>query len=200
MNMKNIIKTFVGFVFVDILQTVVVALAIFVVVYIFIASPNIIVGSSMYKSFHDGEFLLTNKLQYHFQTPQRGDVIIFKFDPTHDYIKRVIGLPGDTIMLNEGSVYLNGKKLDESAYITPGNLTYGLDFLQNNKTIQVPAHQYFVLGDNREESSDSRQWGFVDQSAIEGKAWLVYWPLNSVEVAPTIKYTSVGNDIVASKN
>ncbi len=196
--MQNILKKIFGFIVFDIVETVVIALAVFVIIYIFIASPHIIVGHSMDTSFSDGEFLLINELSYRFGEPQRGDVIVFKFDATHDYIKRILGLPGDKVEVMNGSLFLNGKQVDESAYVTKDNYTSGLDFLADDKTITVPADKYFVLGDNRRESSDSRQWGFVDKSAIKGKAWVVYWPLQKAEFVPSETYTTQGNVIVAS--
>lgn len=198
--MKEMLKKVLGFIVFDIVQTVVVALAIFAIVYIFIASPHVIVGHSMDTSFANGEFVLVNKFLYHFEEPQRGDVIIFKYSPTADYIKRIIGLPGDSVELIGGYVYVNGKKLQESAYINPGNLSYGLDFLANNKKIIVPINHYFVMGDNREESSDSREWGFVDKNAIDGKVFLVYWPANEIEIVPSVHYTVEGNELVATKD
>lgn len=198
--MNELLKKVFGFIVFDILETVVIALAIFVVIYVFIASPHIVVGHSMDNSFANNEFLLINEFDYRFQAPQRGDVIVFKFDPTHDYIKRIIGLPGDKVYVHNGYAYVNGKKLDESAYITPGNLTYGLHFLPNDTTVTVPQNQYFVMGDNREESSDSREWGFVDKSAIEGKAWIIYWPVNKAEIVPNITYITKGDTLVAKRS
>lgn len=194
--MPENIKKALHFVIFDLIETVVISLAIFVVIYIFIASPHIVVGHSMDTSFADGEFLLVNEFLYHFQQPQRGDPIVFKFDATHDFIKRIIGLPGDHVYLHGGYVYLNGKKIDEP-YVTKGNLTYGLDFLRDDTQITVPANEYFVLGDNRDESSDSREWGFVDKSAIHGKVFVIIWPPQEMHIVPSYGYTPQGNDLVA---
>lgn len=196
--MKPILKGVLRFLVFDVLETIIISLAIFAFIYYFIASPHIIVGSSMNKSFADGEFLLVNKIDYRLASPQRGDVIVFHYDTTHDYIKRILGLPGDSISVNNGTLYVNGKQVIENIYVTNGNLTYGLDFLHNGETIVVPSHHYFVLGDNREQSSDSREWGFVNIEAIVGKAFLIYWPLQQVEIVPSIQYTVHGGTLVAS--
>lgn len=108
---------------------------------------------------------------------ERDDVIIFKSpkNPEVEYIKRVIGLPGETVMLKSGEVYINGKKLDESKYLSPGVQTYAGAFLAEGQTQTIPAGQYFTLGDNRPHSSDSREWGFVPQENIISKASFCYW-------------------------
>jgi len=193
------LKKVLNFLVFDVIETIVIALAIFVIIDVFITSPHVVSGESMEKSFLNNEFIFINELDYRFGTPERGDVIVFAHDPTHDYIKRIIGLPGDKVMLHNGNVYLNGLELNESLYLTPGNMTYGLDFLANDKTITVPKGEYFVLGDNREESSDSREWGFVEKSAIHGRAWVVYWPANEAEVVSRVKYVKEGDELVAKK-
>ncbi len=142
----------------------------------------------MYPNFWNQEYVLTNLIGfenfgfYHasFGKLQRGDVIVFNAppEPDKDYIKRVIGLPGDTIMLKNGDVYVNGKLLDEKKYIASDIKTYGEAFLLDNQAITVPSNEYFVLGDNRMASSDSREWGFVKMSEVIGKSSFVYWPIN----------------------
>ena len=99
---------------------------------------------------------MANKLLYRFQDPQRGDVIIFKYSDTQDFIKRVIGLPGDKVMLKDGHIYINDQLLDESAYLSNSIYTNGGEFLHEGETITVPDNEYFVCGDNRPHSSDSR--------------------------------------------
>lgn len=197
--MKDTAKNFLNFIVFDVLETIVIALAIFVVIYVFLVSPHIVVGQSMDVTFANGEFLLINEIGYRVSTPQKGDVIVFKFDAEHDYIKRIIAMGGDKVLLKDGSVYVNDEKLNESIYVTPGNLTYGLDFLSNNQEITVPKGKYFVLGDNREASSDSREWGFVDRDKIEGKAWLVYWPVKSFRLMSDVRYKDTNHTLVAYK-
>ena len=168
----------------DIVQTLLIAAAIFLVIYMFLFRPFQVDGDSMYPNFLNSEYVLTNLIALHFNNPKLGDVIVFKAppEPTKDYIKRVIGVAGDTIMVKNGNVYLNGKLLDESSFLRPSVKTYGGAFLAEGQTITVPPGDYFVMGDNREYSSDSREWGFVPQGNLIGDSFLVYWPLNDIKL------------------
>lgn len=170
--------------FLDFIETIVIALAIFVVMYRFLFQPHQVNGSSMYDNFHDGEYLLTDKISYRFNLPAYDDVVVFKApsNEDYDYIKRVIGLPGDQIMVSNGRVWLNGQELDESGYLSPTVNTNAGYFAKENLTIIIPADNYFVMGDNRSNSSDSRDWGFVPAANIVGKAWIRYWPINQLGV------------------
>lgn len=182
---------------VDSLEVFVAALALFIIVYMFIASPHVVVGTSMMPNFIDGEYVLTDNISYRFTTPQRGDVIVLQYDPSEEFIKRVIGLPGDTVRLTEGHVYINGEELNENAYLSSSILTEGNTFLQNNETMTVPKGDYFVLGDNREVSKDSRIIGWVAKSSINGRVILIYYPLSKMEIVPKISYTNTGNMLVS---
>lgn len=164
----------------DLLQTVLLAASIFLVIYIFLFRPFQVSGDSMYPTFKNGEYILTNLIALRTNGLQRGDVIVFQAPPDaeKDFIKRVIGLPGDTVELKNGFVYLNGKKLDESAYLHNDVRTYGGAFLKDGESFTVPADNYFVMGDNRPFSSDSREWGLLVRSKVIGKSMFVYWPLN----------------------
>jgi signal peptidase I len=124
----------------------------------------------MEPTLHNGEFVIVNRLGYRFGLPQHGDVIVFHFprDPDQEYIKRVIGLPGDQVSVADGKVYLNDQPLDEP-YIYAHPSYHG--------TWEVPDGQLFVLGDNRNNSSDSHDWGMVPLDYVIGKAIFVYWPL-----------------------
>jgi signal peptidase I len=166
----------------DSVQTFLIAFSVFLVIYVFLFRPFEVKGDSMYPNFVDQEYVLTNIISLRFSHPQRGDVIVFKSpsEPDKDFIKRVIGVQGDTIMLKNGDVYLNGNLLDESAYLKPDVKTYGGSFLKDGQTITVPPGQYFVMGDNRIYSSDSREWGFVKQDEVIGKSFFVYWPLSKL--------------------
>lgn len=177
---------------IDGVETLLIAAAIFLVIYAFLFRPFNVDGQSMYPNFHNGEYVITNLIGfedlkiYHaeFGTLKLGDVVVFVAppDPTKDYIKRVIGVPGDKIMLKGGDVYLNGKLLDESKFLSSDVRTYEGAFLAEGQTVTVPANAYFVLGDNRPESSDSRTWGFVPKDNIVGKSMLVYWPLDRMRL------------------
>jgi len=145
---------------------VIVAPATLLPVYIWIVRPFQIKGDAMYPNFKDGQYYLTDIQYVKKDKIQRGDVLIFKAppDPEKDFIKRVIGLPEDKILIKDGNVYLNGQLLGEQ-YVN-GTKTYGGDFLQDGETVTVPPNNYFVLGDNREYSSDSRVWGFVPKEKV----------------------------------
>lgn len=172
----------------DTVQTFLIAAAVFLVIYIALFRPFEVKGESMYPNFHDQEYVLTNLIGfedfgfYHasFGNLKIGDVVVFKAppDPERDYIKRVIGVPGDTISLKDGKVYLNNQELNETAYLKQDVITYAGNFLTNEKQVTVPQNEYFVMGDNRLNSSDSREWGFVKKEAIIGSSILVYWPVN----------------------
>ena len=169
---------------IDSLQTILIAAAIFLVIYVFLFRPFEVNGESMYPNFYDKEYVLTNLIVLRFNNPILGDVIVFKAppEPEKDYIKRVIGMPGDTISIQNGSVYRNNKLLDESKYLKPDVKTYSGAFLKDGEAIKVPEGEYLVMGDNRMESSDSREWGFVNKSAVIGESLFVYWPLNRARV------------------
>jgi len=173
----------IGSFFLDILETVVVSSLIFVVVYVFIAQPFQVKGDSMKPNLHDGEYLLVSKLSYRFGHPARGDIIVFEYPnaPQYDYVKRIIGLPGETIEIKGDAVYINKKVLDEK-YLAEEIITTGKSFLKEWVQFKIPEGEYFVMGDNRERSSDSRQWGTLPAKNIIGKSWIRYWPLSAVEV------------------
>ena len=167
--------------FFDFLQGIVVILAVLVMVYLFIMSPQEINGASMEPNFHNGEFILTNKITYKFRDPQRGDVVIFKspMDKEVDYIKRIIGLPGDTVALHDNALYVNGQKVVEP-YLAPDVTIFGGSFLAEGQEITVPPGRYFVCGDNRPHSSDSREFGTIAKEDFIGEAIFRYWPVNQM--------------------
>ncbi len=173
----------------DALEPVVLAFAIFMIIYLFLVQPHKVDGMSMYPAFNTAELILTDKITYRSSNPQRGDVIIFHAPPPFDsdFIKRVIGLPGETIMLKGGAVYINGQKLNEP-YLAPGTTTSEKSFLREGVPYTIPPNYYIVFGDNRDFSSDSREWGPIDRSAIVGKAWFRYWPPNKIGLIPHERY------------
>ncbi|HHX99380.1 TPA: signal peptidase I [Candidatus Dojkabacteria bacterium] len=157
-------------------ETIVVALVISVVIYLFVMTPHEVVGQSMHPTYQNGEMLMANKITYKVGKPKRGDVIIFKYSETQDFIKRIIGLPGDTVMLKDGKLYINSTLLDESHYLQSSVYTNGGQYLTEGEQVTVPEGRYFVCGDNRPHSSDSRAFGPIDEKDIKGKAWIVYYP------------------------
>ena len=167
---------------IDIMQTFLMAALIFLVIYIFIMRPFQVSGESMFPTFKDREYILTNRIGLRFDSPHKGDVIVFKAptDTEKDFIKRVIGESGDTVMVKDGFVYVNGSLLNESAYLASDVRTYSGSFLKEDEQVTVPLDDYFVMGDNRLHSSDSREWGFLPNKNLEGLSFFVYWPLNAV--------------------
>jgi len=163
----------------DALEPVVLAFAIFMMVYLFLFQPHKVDGRSMYPNLHDREYLLTDKITYRRHAPERGDVVVFHAPPPYnsDFIKRIVGLPGETIVVQGGFVFINGKRLEE-LYLPGDYTTTEKAFLREGIPYQIPQGYYIVLGDNRDFSSDSREWGPIAESAIVGKATLRYWPLS----------------------
>ncbi|MFQ5493103.1 MAG: signal peptidase I [Candidatus Dojkabacteria bacterium] len=186
-------KTKGGFL-IDMIQTVIIALTISVVIYLFIAIPNQIDGQSMEPNFHDQELLLTNKIiQWFGQSPaavslglaydyDRGDVVIFTFNDT-DLIKRIVAVAGDSVRIEDNRVFVNDKQLDEKYIPTTTRTRSPFDtkaFIKEGETVTVPDDHFFMLGDNRENSKDSRfsEIGFVHRDMVKGRVFFRYWPLD----------------------
>jgi len=158
------------------LRDLVISLAISAFIIIFLYQPVKVEGTSMMPSLDDQERIFVNKFVYRIEAIQRGDIVVFRYpkDPSKSYIKRVIGVAGDHIQIIDGQVYVNGKLLDED-YVPPA---YADDRSYPDKI--VPASSYFVLGDHRSMSNDSRDFGPVKDSYIYGKAVFGYWPMDKL--------------------
>lgn len=167
----------------EFLQTLVVFLAIGSVIYLFAIQPHKVSGCSMCPNFHTGDFILTDKVSYRFKNPERGDVVVFKNprDNSQDFIKRIIGIPGDKVMLKDGKVYLNGSQLNEP-YLDSNLLTNTGTYMREGVEITVEENKVLTFGDNRPGSSDSREWGQLPEDKIIGKAFIRYWPKDVVGV------------------
>lgn len=183
----------------DFVETIVVSLAIFFVIYIFIAQPHQVNGHSMDPTLQTGEYLLTEKIAYRTREPQRGEIVVFKA-PTSacvgsgcDYIKRIIGLPGETVKIAGGKFYINGVELNESEYLAPTVVTNPGPYTANEREITLGTDQYFVSGDNRANSADSRYWGPISKSAIIGRAYVSYWPMATMGVIQHANTTSLSD-------
>jgi signal peptidase I len=153
----------------EVIITIVLALVIFFVARETVQTYEVFM-TSMEPNFHEGQRVVVNKAVYIFGDPERGDVIIFS-EPNggrEDFIKRVIGLPGDTVEVKGGAVYVNDIKLDEPYIMSPPGYTM--------EKLEIPEEKYFVLGDNRNHSNDSHNRWYVDRDDIHGKAWLSTWP------------------------
>ena len=153
---------------IDVLETLILSVILFAAINTVSARIRVD-GSSMEPTLHSGEFVIVNKLSYKFSEPMIGDVIVFHFprDPEQEYIKRVIGLPGERVEIRDGDVYVNDRPIEED-YIAADP---AYDIIS-----EVPEDSLFVLGDNRNNSSDSHNWGPVPLDFVVGKAVLVYWP------------------------
>ena len=140
-------------------------------------------GVSMYPYFHDKDIVLLYKLAYRNQPPKRGDIIVFTTQAVKGYfVKRVIAVPGEQIMILGGKVYINGKLLDESAYLAPNVYTTGGSFLKEGESYTVPEGHVFAMGDNRPNSTDSRYWGPVPFERIEGKVVMLVYPFSRAKI------------------
>jgi signal peptidase I len=158
------------------LRDLIVSLAISAFIIVFIYQPVKVEGTSMMPSLEDQERIFVNKFVYRLEPISRGDIVVFRYprDPSKSYIKRVIGMAGDRIRIDGGQVYVNGEELDED-YVPPAYADS-----RSYPQIVVPPNCYFVLGDHRSMSNDSRDFGPVNQSYIYGKAVFGYWPVDKL--------------------
>lgn len=172
----------IGSFFLDIMETVVISLSIFLIVYLFFMQPHQVNGESMVPNFQNGEYLLTDKISYRLGDPERGQVIVFHAPEGAnciqgtgcDFIKRILALPGETVEIKNNQILINGTPLPET-YIPKDFKTLPGRFTKQG-VIVLGADQYFAVGDNRSHSSDSRSWGPINESDIVGKAFFRYWP------------------------
>ncbi len=169
-------------------ETLVLTLIIFLVIQTFIAQPYQVEQMSMENTLLPHQYVLVDKLTPRFDPYKRGDIVVFMppgaAPGSTPFIKRVIGLPGDTLDLRNGHVFINGQEISEP-YVFPGQTT---EPLGGQDHWVVPANSLFVMGDHRENSSDSRVFGPVPIANVIGRAWLRYWPLNTFEILATPTY------------
>ncbi len=180
--------------FLDSIQALVLALSVFVLLYLFIAQPNQVHGHSMDPNFHDKEFILTEKITYKRRDPKRGEVVVFKAPPSEpcavdscEYIKRVIGLPGEIVRLKDGEIWINNRRLEES-YLPADFKTTAASYLREGRPLVVPQGEYLLMGDNRPHSRDGREFGTTPEGDIVGRAFFVYWPTNRMGVVEHAEY------------
>lgn len=172
--MKSALETFY-----EIVKSIVIVLLAAFIIRFFLFQPFVVEGNSMEPSLHDKEYLIVNRLTYRIGDPQRGDVVVFDApnSPGTDYIKRVIGLPGEKIKIVDDEIFINANKIDEK-YL-PTNFKTLIDNSSNfSLERQLGPDEYFVMGDNREHSLDSREIGTIKKQAIIGKAWVTLYPLS----------------------
>jgi len=172
-------KSFLSFIW-EITKIVIIALLIVVPIRAFLFQPFFVRGESMAPAFENGDYLIIDEISYRFRDPQRGEVIVFKYpdNPSQRYIKRIIGLPGETVEIKDGRVMISGQKepyaLDESGYLSSDIFTLG------ETLISLAEDEYFVLGDNRRASADSRRWGSLGRKNIIGRVLLRAWPFTAL--------------------
>ena len=174
----------------EFLQVVLISLIIIIPIRYYVIQPFFVKGASMEPTFQDGDYLIVDELSYHFRSPKRGEVIVFSYpqNPKQFYIKRIIGLPEETVQVTDNQIliknsdYPEGFVLDESQYLsvtTAGNVEKMLDI-----------DQYFVVGDNRDHSFDSRRWGELDEKLIIGKALFRVWPIKEAAAFSSPEYVT----------
>ncbi|MDD2696592.1 MAG: signal peptidase I [Candidatus Pacebacteria bacterium] len=182
-------KSFFVFIW-EIAKIVIIALVIVLPIRSIVFQPFFVKGDSMTPNFENGDYLIVDEISYKIRDPQRGEVIVFKYpnDTSQRYIKRIIGLPGETVQVENGQIVVyneeGGKILQESEYLSPSVFTPG------DTRITLGENEYFVLGDNRAASSDSRRWGSLPKEDIIGRALLRAWPLAALAKIEVPEYSS----------
>ncbi|MFH1427277.1 MAG: signal peptidase I [Patescibacteria group bacterium] len=184
------LRSFFSFIF-ELVKIVVISLAIIIPNRYFLIQPFYVKGASMEPNFFDHEYLIIDEISYRFSEPNRGDIIVFRYplNPQEYFIKRIIGLPGEKIQIKDGEIliynsqYPTGDVLEED-YLSPGTKTYSL----NEEIITLEDDEFYVLGDNRNSSKDSRTFGSVNSSFISGKVLLRGWPFNRINFFESPEY------------
>jgi len=191
-------------------EILIVAIVLALIIRAFLVQAYKIPSGSMLETLQIGDYLLVTRFNYDIKVPfsdisiintgdpERGDIIVFRYpeDTSQNYIKRVVGLPGDTIEIREKQLFRNGKAVVEpySQFTRPWSRITGID---NYNQVIVPENKLFVMGDNRDESADSRAWGFVPRENIQGKAWIIYW---SWEGFSNIRWNRIGTFLYPDKS
>ena len=168
-------KNLALYILAEILELLVTVLPAVLLIRAYIIQTSVVPTPSMVPTLNVRDRLFVLKFSYWNADPQRGDVVVFKSHDGRDYVKRLIGLPGDVVAIKRGDVYVNDQLL-----VVPG--VFVIRDAKSFATITVPEDKYFVLGDNRPQSQDSRYWGFVDRGNFKGKAWFTFWPLNRMRL------------------
>lgn len=169
----------------ELLRFALIALIIVVPIRLYVAQPFIVSGASMEETFATGEYLIVDQVTYHFEDPLRGDVVIFRYprDPSKFFIKRVIGLPGETVVVTDTEVTILNNKHPEGIALDEPYIKS-----MHNGDVEIRTelgeHEYFVMGDNRDASSDSRAWGALPEENIVGRAFARLFPVHTLEIFP----------------
>ena len=168
----------------ELVEIVVISLAIILPIRYFLIQPFYVKGASMEPTFDDHEYLIIDELSYRLRAPARGEVVVFRYplDPRQYFIKRIVGLPGETVRVSDSKIVIvnaehpDGFVVDESAYLSPDVLTAG------DKSVQLGPDEYFVMGDNRTASLDSRSFGPLPAKNVVGRVWIRGWPIDRATV------------------
>lgn len=179
----------------ELIRSVIIVVVLAYVIRAFILQPFIVDGSSMEPLLQNNDYLLVDKLSYHFESPKRGDVIVFRYpeDTSVNYVKRIIGLPGETVVFKEGKVEIINSAHPKGFFLNePYVIDHSPTLVQpgTSSTYVVPKDSYFVMGDNRPASSDSRVWGFMPMSDMIGKVVLEAYPIDSIHIISGANYNS----------
>lgn len=183
------VRNFLSF-SIETIRIFIISLIVIFVVRSFIIQPFFVKGASMQPNFSDGDYLIVDEIGYRVGDPKRGDVIVFRYpnDPSEYFIKRVIGLPGESLEIRDNHIVVSNEEhpggfvLDESTYLPEANTTTG------TYAVELKDNEYYVLGDNRTASSDSRRWGALEENYIIGKAWVRAWPFDDFTVFSPATY------------
>ena len=170
-------------------KVVVISLAIILPIRYYLVQPFFVKGASMEPNLEDGDYLLVNEISYRFSDPERGDVIVFRYPMDHFqfFIKRIIGLPSETVEIKDNTVKIYNKKSPDGFVLNENYLALEQKTL-GNSVVKLDDNEYFVLGDNRLQSSDSRRWGPVNRSLVTGNAFLRPWPIGKNIQIPSVRY------------
>lgn len=169
--------------FSEIIRFVLISLAIVIPIRLYIAEPFIVSGSSMVPTFQTGNYLIVEQVSYRFENPERGDVVVFHYprDPSKFFIKRIIGLPGEVIEINKGQIIIKNETYPDGLLLNEPYIDMKSD---DNLRFTLSSDEYFVMGDNRTASSDSRVWGPLPEDLIVGKAFLRLFPIQNLDILP----------------
>jgi len=171
----------------DVFKTVATVLGVAFMIRFFLIQPFYVSGPSMEPNFHNNEYIIVDQVTYRFRQPQRGDVIVFKYPQNIavSFIKRIIATPGETVEIRNGQLYIYNKTNPNGTLLRESYINVGT---QPDTKITIPKNQYFVLGDNRNDSSDSRVWGLLSRHLITGKVWVVIYPFEDFHTIPHPAY------------
>lgn len=175
-------KNFLYFIW-DLVKIVIISLAIIIPVRYFLIQPFYVQGSSMEPNFHNDEYLIVDEISYDFNDPQRGDVVVFKYprNPQEFFIKRIIGLPGETLKFKHGDIFIYNDIYDHGVKLREKYLPKGRETMYSGNMVHLGEGEYYFLGDNRNVSRDSRSFGPVDESMIQGRVLFRGWPLDKMK-------------------